>query len=118
MDDNKLRKALAMLRSFNDNLPKGRIEEKYVTLYNDLLTELEQQTGHDLAYFQVPSSEIYEEIVSTSFNEWGQALNAHSTGRYCDRSMMQIKLQGLLNYLNSFLPDTPAKRIVGFAKPE
>lgn len=118
MDDNALRKALAMLRSFNDNLPHGDIEEKYVTMYNDLLSEIGQQTEHDLTYFQVPDSEIHHEIVSTSFNEWGQPLNSYSTGRHCDRSMVQIKLQGLLNYLSSFLPDSPARRIIGFTQPD
>jgi hypothetical protein len=43
MDDNALRKVLAKLRSFNDNLPNSQnIQEKYIVIYHDLLKDLAQ----------------------------------------------------------------------------
>jgi hypothetical protein len=117
MDDTTLRKALAMLRSFGDNLPDGHIEEKYIVVYHGLLKDLAQETGHDFTYFQVPDSELHHRVLGVS-GRIGYAEPIHSQIRYCDRPMLVMKLQGVLNFLGSFLSDSPAKRIIGFTQPE
>jgi hypothetical protein len=115
MSDEILRKALAMLRSIADELPKGDIEERYVSLYHKTLTDIEGQTDHQLDYFRIPDAELKHRVTSTGRGPRGTGPpeNTYSTARYCDREMFLIKLNGALHYLTSFLTE-PQKRIIGF----
>lgn len=114
MDEIALRKALATLRSFNDNLPKGNwIEEKYVAFYHSLLTDIARETGHDLDYFRVPDNEVTIREsggVGDMYGNWEQHYTTH---RQCDREVFLIKFNGALNFIASFLDDG-GKRIIGF----
>ncbi|MGH9872955.1 MAG: hypothetical protein ACRD9S_10890 [Pyrinomonadaceae bacterium] len=116
MDETTLRKALATLKSFADNLPKGAwIEEKYITLYHSILTDIERETSHNLDYFRVPASEVRTRKSGGSENietgEWTQRYTSHAQ---CDRDIFLIKFNGAVNFIASFL-DATGKRIIGFA---
>lgn len=115
MDEITLRKALATLRSFADNLPRGnQLEEKYVALYHSLLTDVAQETGRDLDYFRIPDAEVHKrqsggkQDIDTG--EWEQWYTTHAM---CDRDVFLIKFNGALNFIASFLDDG-GKRIIGF----
>ena len=116
MDEIALRKALATLRSLNDNLPKSsEIEEKYVAMYHSLLADISRETGHDLDYFKVPDNEltIRSHGGETNF-ETGEFVTWYSKERYCDREIFLIKFNGALNFVASLL-EAPGKRIIGFS---
>ena len=115
MDEIALRKALATLRSFADNLPKGHtLEEKYVTLYHSLLTDIARETGRDLDYFRIPTGEVRIRTSGghTNFDtdEWVQH---YTTNAECDREVFLIKFNGAVNFIASFL-DATGKRVIGF----
>jgi hypothetical protein len=116
MDEIALRKALATLRSFSDNLPKGgTIEQKYVTLYHSLLTDVARETGHDLDYFRIPASELTIRTTGGQQNfETGEFETWYADHPECDRDIFMIKFNGALNFIASFL-DATGKRVIGFA---
>src|SRR6266571_1258279 len=110
MDEIALRKALATLRSFAENLPKGDIEQKYVNLYHGLLDEIRNETGQDLAYFMIPDHEMNYREDPTGFNEDGEPIHEHSRARVCENEMFSIRFAGAMNFIASFLNE-PDKRI-------
>lgn len=115
MDDITLRKALATLRSFADNLPKGHtLQEKYVALYHSLLTDIARETGHDLDYFRIPASEVRVRMSGgeTDF-ETGEWKQHYTSQAECDREIFLIKFNGAVNFIASFL-DATGKRVIGF----
>lgn len=114
-DEITLRKALATLRSFADNLPKGHtIQEKYVSLYHSLLTDIARETGHDLDYFRIPASEVTIRSAGGETNfKTGEWIPWYTTHAECDREVFMIKFNGALNFIASFLGDG-GKRIIGF----
>jgi hypothetical protein len=97
MDEIALRKALATLRSFADNLPKGDIEQKYVNLYHGLLDEIHNETGQDLSYFVVPDFDMNYRREPTGFDETGEPIHDHSGARVCENEMFSIKYNGAMN---------------------
>lgn len=115
-DEIQLRKAVAMLRSFTDNLPpRGNIEDRYVNLYHSLLTDIESETGHDFDFCLIRDDDLKRRVVMTAFDDYGEnPVHTYSNSRYCDRNMFLIKLHGALNYLRSFAPE-PVRRIIGFS---
>lgn len=113
MDEIALRKALATLRSFGDNTPKGDIEQKYVNLYHELLDEIHNETSQDLSYFVIPDYEMTYRKEPTGFDERGEPIHDHSGARVCENEMFLIKFNGALNFIASFLSE-PGKRLIGF----
>ncbi len=114
MDEIALRKALATLRSFADNLPRGALEEKYVTLYHSLLTDIARETGHDLDYFRIPESEVRVRKAGGQQHESGEWEQWYTKHAECDREIFLIKFNGAVNFIASFL-DATGKRVIGFA---
>ena len=116
MDEIALRKALAKLRSFTDNLPKGStVEEKYVAIYHTLLADIAKETDQDLNYFKIPDKELTIRSTGgeTDF-ETGEFRQWYSEERHCDREIFMMNLNGVLNFLASFVPE-PQRRIIGFS---
>lgn len=116
MDEMALRKALATLRSFKDNLPKdSTIQEKYVSLYESILDDIARETGHDLNYFHIPANELTKRVSGGEHNyDTGQWETWYTDDRQCDRDMFLIKFNGALNFIASLL-DATGKRVIGFA---
>ena len=116
MDEIALQKALATLKGFIDNLPRGAwIAEKYVTLYHSLLTDIARETGQSLDYFRVPASEVkIRQSGGRQDFETDTFYPNYTSEAQCDRSIFLIKLEGATNFIASLLSDR-GKRIIGFA---
>lgn len=113
MDKIQLGKLLAKLRSFADNLPNGDIEEKYVTIYHNLLSGFEDQLGHDLAEFRIPSAEVARRSAGGATNDYGEWENYLTDEAFCDREIFLINLNGAVNFIASLLKG-PGKPPIGF----
>lgn len=115
MDDIQLRKALAKLQSFADELPKGDIEEKYVQIYHSLLADIQKETGQDLAYFRIPTGEVRDQDRGGYTDDYGEWVSVRSSRNFCDREMFMINLKGAINFINSFAAER-GQRSIGFTQ--
>lgn len=109
MDEIQLRKALAKLRSFADNLPKRRIAERYVNMYHSILTDIQTEIGQDLEYFHIPSAEVKKRWTGSVGDQ-----DFYTDETFCDVEMFMINLNGALNFIASLL-EQPGRRLIGFA---
>jgi hypothetical protein len=120
MDEMKLRKALALLQSLADELPpRGDIEEKYVNIYHQTLTDIESETGQELSYFSIPPTELERHITSIPgprIGRHGGGEPTYTQARYCDRARFFIGFRGAINFINSFMQGS-GKNPIGFAHP-
>lgn len=110
MDERKFRKALALLQALVDQLPDDGIEEKFVAMYHTSLTNIQNETGHDLTDFFIPTSELHRiQVLTGSRTRFGAFESAPSSERYCDRDLFFIKIKGAIHYLNSWVihPNEP-----------
>lgn len=106
MDEMTLRKALSLLDSFTTQLPEADIEEKYVKMYHQLLSDIQNETKHDLSYFFIPPEELKPtDTAGTNapFRRQGRSESRFSEERYCDRARFLIALKGVVNFINSFI---------------
>jgi hypothetical protein len=113
MDEAKLRSALAMLRAIADKLPaNGDIEEKYIKLYHDALTGIQEQlkeAGLDLSPFFIPDAELKHKVTVTRYyrtirqRQQGVPKREHSEERFCDRTMFDIALAGAMSLIDGYL---------------
>lgn len=120
MDAIKCQRAISTFESFTENLPSNKlIEAKYVEMYHNLLSDIQNEIDEDISYFRVPAEEVkpYVKRRASSYNP--RARNAekpvyYTDKSYCDRPMFLIRLNGAIKFLNAFLsePDTP--RLIGF----
>jgi len=121
MDEMKLRKALALLQSLTDELPpRGDVEEKYINLYHQTLADIQNETGHDLSYFSIPSTELERHITSIPgprIGRHGGGEPTYSKDHYCDRARFLIGLKGAINFIKSFMQGA-GPRPIGFTKSE
>jgi hypothetical protein len=100
-----------MLQAIADRLPaNGDIEEKYVDLYHNALTGIQEQLGCDLSPFVIPDSEL--EYHLTSFRSGYQPIRqrrkrlpdrTYSEERYCARARFDIGLSGAMNLISGYL---------------
>ncbi|HZG52485.1 MAG TPA: hypothetical protein VEZ40_10145 [Pyrinomonadaceae bacterium] len=118
MDERKFRKALALLQAIADQLPDEGIEEKFVALYHTSLTNIQNETGHDLADFFIPESELHRiRVLTGSQTRFGGFETAPSSERYCDRDLFLIKIKGAMHYVNSWVIH-PSEPLIQSAKTE
>ena len=104
VDERKIRAAVSMLRAIADELPDDDIEEKYVEMYHENLTDIQDETEHDLSRFFIPTSELHHRNKLTGHrNRFGGFETAPSMVRYCDREMFLITIKGAIHYLNSWI---------------
>jgi hypothetical protein len=110
MDEAKLRPALAMLQGIANKLPKnGDVEEKYVALYNEALTSIQNELGCNLSAFVIPDSEFKHHVRSVKYYKTLRERRrnvpdrTYSQERYCDRTRFDIALDGAMNVINGFL---------------
>jgi hypothetical protein len=124
MDENKFRIAISLLQAIAEMLPDGDVEEKYVEMYHSTLTNIQDETGHDLTAFFIPQSEIKPHLVATGFSRSpvlhqrrSQPENRYSQEHYCDEARFLIALKGAINYLNSWVL-FPSGFTINLAKPK
>jgi len=95
----KVRKALALLQSFANWLPKGDIAERYIVLYHKALNDIQTERKEDLSYFHIPEEEL----------EYKTVVYKHSSGkvltydgeRFCARERFLISFHAAINFINS-----------------
>lgn len=115
MDPVKLLEALVHLESVKDDLPLGDVEEKHIIHYHEILTSLARTTGFDLTTFYVPHGSLdYQR--SSSLNEELERVSHDSDERYCDRSVLLMRLDALIKFFAYQTRETE-KRPIGFAPP-
>lgn len=115
----KTLKAIALLESLVEEMPKeDDIEETYVNLYHQALSDIQSETGHDLTYFAIPASELERQVtnmlpvlVPSQRDESREPI--YSNERYCKRERFLIGLKGALNFLNSITQGS-TKPPIGF----
>ena len=118
MDETKLRSALAMLQAIAEKLPPhGDIEEKYITLYHNALTGVQEQlkeSGCDLSPFLIPDSELKHHVTSSRYyktlrqRQQNVPDKTYSKERSCDRTRFDIALAGAMNLISGYLQSPSA----------
>lgn len=123
MNENNFRIAISLLQAIADMLPAGNdVEEKYVVMYHSTLTNIQSETGRDLAAFFIPESELTYHVTSMRSGprlprfDTGPDIN-YSKERYCDEVRFSIALKGAVNYLNSWVLYPNGLPTINFAKP-
>jgi hypothetical protein len=112
MDIMKMRKALALLQAFAQELPEGDIHDNYIGLYHEILRDIRDQTRQDLDYFRIPSREIKQRIEAT--NRVPRIGGRHAIEPtydevyYCERARFLISLKGAINFINALTLDSGA----------
>lgn len=87
--DDKLRDAVGRLRSLKNRLPGGDIEEKYVLVYHQTLTEIKQDTGRDMGRFRIPPNELKPRMGKVEYSE----------EHYCERALFLSTIDRAINFL-------------------
>jgi hypothetical protein len=90
----KLRDAREKLRTVRKRLPEGDIEEKYVLIYHQALTEIQQDTGRDMSRFRIPPNELKPLVGKVELSE----------EHYCDKGIFFITIDNAINSLKSDSP--------------
>lgn len=104
MKEDKLQKVFAQLSALKANLPEGHhANEKYVSTYNSLVNDLSVGLGESLEEFSVPGNEIKQRV--TSSNYLTKEVN-YSKDKWCERSVLLMKLDSLLGYFTLKLQST------------
>ncbi len=105
-DRTKLSRALNDLESLKTNLPRYDIEEKFVTSFHHVLTDLKNEAGYDLTVLSIPPSEIkHHETHHSRSPRIGRRIGgepAHTTyskERFCNRSVFLIALDRAISRL-------------------
>lgn len=106
----ELRQSLAHLNAFSENLPTtGHIEEKFVDEYDEILTRLERETGHNLATFRIMPEEIQHRVIQIPARIRGGFVSGEprrttpastklSEKRYCNRNLFTMRLHAAINF--------------------
>jgi hypothetical protein len=108
VDKVKIYKALALLNSFRDNLPKGNIEMNHVEDYHLLLGSLQEQVGETLDEFRIPKSAFKQREIPQSFsmdaygNTYGDPYRYEP---YCDGHVFKRQLDALAWFIDARLAD-------------
>jgi hypothetical protein len=84
----KLVESLARLKALKDNLPTWEtVPEKYVREFHSILNDLEA-LRYDLISFRIPNSELERSPIGDP---------VHRTAVDCDRNILTMKIDGVLN---------------------
>ena len=73
-------------------------------MYHTSLTNIQNETGHDLTDFFISTSDLHPtQVLTGSRTRFGGFESAPSRERYCDRDLFLINLKGAIHYLNSWV---------------
>ena len=110
--DKQLIKSLARLTALKNNVPqKGYgVLEKYVDEFNTIIGELEKSSGEDLSEFKIPDNEVGPRVTSVDMT----GRKTYSSGSYCDREFISMKIDGVLGYFTFLLQPNEIKDELGF----
>lgn len=109
---NQLFDAYARLMAYRKNIPEsppfGLIGLPYIQEYHDIVNLIEATVGEKLDQYKVPASAINPKV--TSYNMMS-GNKTYSEEVYCERTMLCMKVDALLNRL-SF---NESKTTIGFS---
>jgi hypothetical protein len=118
MDRTKLNLALHLLVSLKENLPVGDVEEKYVELFHQALSELAALKEIDLDPLRIPNRELKRLFTGVNRDPLAETVEElWSEGLYCDRAYFLTKLDASLTWFE-FEDQYPEKRPIGFRSPD
>jgi len=99
--------AINLLELFRDDLPDDDlIHESFFTSYHQLLTDIQNETKHNLARFFIPESELKPKQISRREPRMGNrpAIEAaYSKDRFCARHIFLFALDRAISYLKQNL---------------
>jgi len=100
----KLNQAISRLHSLNTNLPKGDIEEKYVTDYHSILSVIEKEANYDLTPFKISMAELQHQVtgrrVGPRLSRYdNEPAVSYSQQRYCDRPVFITQIHGATKFI-------------------
>jgi len=96
----------SMFAGFAANLPRYPDEDD-VQRYHEIVTVLEQASGHDLTHFRIVADKLKRRITSMRPGGYsgGPGHATYSDKRYCDSNHFRAQVDGLANYLRSIQND-------------
>ena len=92
---NEIAKSFANLNALKNNLPEGRINEKYVTLFHDEIRRLTDFGFDGLDEFKIPDEEINYRCISRNYKTGNRN---YSKERFVDKNIFLIKLDAMLTF--------------------
>ena len=107
MDEITLLKAWSRLQACRQNVPSDPIEELYINEYHTILQAIEQLTTYDLRDFFVPGNALKH--ILTGRDAHGQI--KYSTSRFCNREIFLMKLDAVITFFNTLIPEDRRKQI-------
>ena len=93
----KYKRAHAMLSSLKTNLDDAMIHEKYVSEYHQILVSL-TETGVETNEFKIPDSELKQSWASSNY-ETGEV--EYNDYKEVEKTYFLYKLDSVLNYLST-----------------
>jgi len=114
--DKDITKLFARLSALKGNIPERGwgVPEKYVSEFNSILEELQNNSGEDLDDFKIPDNEVRPRV--TSVNMGGK--KTYSSERFCDKEFISMKIDGVLSYFTLLLQPKEIQNKMGFSVEE
>jgi hypothetical protein len=108
-DGKKLLQAIVELNALKNGLqPQGRIEDKYVRIYHQALTDIQNTIRRDLSRYSIPPEELKPRMTSGATPRIGRRAGSparYSSETYCDRDMFLLKITSAISFINSLIVD-------------
>lgn len=103
-----LKSILNELLIFRKHLPKGRVDEQYVSEYNAILTAAQGKLEIDLSRFFIKPSDIKQDVVSASYDHWGNPLSVGYGEPYIETNLFLMRVEGaIVNIADKLDIDSP-----------
>jgi hypothetical protein len=96
--------AMAKLDAMAANIP-GRVDQKSVDEFHEILALLARATGEDSAVFRIPDDKMDKKVISFrrgGFNRPGSV--QYTQEEYCDDNFFRRRLTEVKNYFANFQP--------------
>ena len=113
MNNDIIIRSFARLESLKSNIPQegSSVPEKYVNEYHDILKLLSKSTSIVLDEFFVPINQLKYKRIPVNIRS-GEFKS--SDERYCDRNLLMMKLDGIINYFTIKNSVDSGKLNIGF----
>jgi len=96
--------AMAKLDAMAANIP-GRIDQKFVDEFHEILALFASATGEDIAVFRIPDDKMEKKVTSFQrggFNRPGSV--QYTKEKYCDDNFFKRRLTEVNGYFANFQP--------------
>ena len=122
MDQTKLTEAYVRLHILKQDLADyGEIEQKYVQMYHEALSDLQNASGYDLSRYTIPASEIHQQVTGWTQHRPARMrfenVPTYSDKLVCDATYFLVQINTVLMFFNLELQH-PDQRPIGFRPPQ